>query len=95
MRRAASSEWDAYYDGVCSAARSVRALERARVESSACAEVVYRLHRLEGPQTATRLAELETAWEAWDAATAVVIGAEAAAAAAVASMPPRPARGLS
>lgn len=90
MRRAASSEWAAYYDGVCTASRAVRALERARVASSVCAEVVYRLHRLEGPQTATRLRELEAAWEAWDAATAVVIDAEAAAAAVVAAMPPRP-----
>ena len=51
---------------------------------------VDRLHRLDGPQTATRLRELEAAWEAWDAATAVVIDAEAAAAAVVAAMPPRP-----
>lgn len=88
--RVAGPAWQAYYDGVCVAGKAVRALDRARVASGECAEVVYRLHRVAGPQTATRLQELEVAWQAWDAATAVVIEAEAAAAAAVAAMPARP-----
>lgn len=86
--------WVAYDAAVVANGQAVRALNRARAESAVCAEAVYRLHRLEGPQTATRLQALEEAWQAWDAATAVVIAAEAAAAAAVSQLEatPRPGR---
>jgi len=91
QRRAVWVAWD---EAVKANGQAVRALNRARAESAVCAEAVYRLERLSGPQTAGSLRQLAAAWEAWDAATVAVIAAEMVATRAAVRLDatPRPGR---